>query len=529
MVPDEGRSRFGGASVRVAVAALGALAALAIGCGPSPAYDPEPRVPVAYEPVPLSSQELAAQNPTPPATTEVAPSSSDVAIGADDDAYADTDPSALTEFRPVLEDHGQWVDDSTYGTVWVPAEREVGSDFQPYVSAGHWTYSDTTNWVWVSDYSWGWAPFHYGRWVYLSGYGWSWIPGRRYAGAWVVWRTGPYGYDYIGWAPAPPDYYWYNGWAVGWSFGWYYPTYYYCPHRYMGAPVVGTYVVRGGTPAAAPIEARTQPYQPATPGVGGRVPAQPGVAGAGRVVASPSVAGAGHHAIATPGVGPKPADLGMATNKLPAPPADDKGLTRAMALGSPRTAASVGAAPPASFGSRAAAATRPRRIEPDAVAGAPRAGSPQEAPRPISPYVANRLAPAARAPQVSGVAPIPPRQSSALPEVRSAPHASTVTPPPLVSREPLVPRFDAPARSAPPPAVHSSPSYGSSFGSSSSPAWHSSPSVHASPSFHSAPSAPFHSSPSFTPHVSSPSHVAPSHHSSPSTSVGRSIGGRRGR
>ena len=96
-----------------------------------------------------------------------------IAIGVDETEYSDTDPSALTEFKPTLENHGAWVDDAADGTVWVPAKEEVGADFQPYVSAGHWTYSDETDYVWVSDYSWGWAPFHYGRWVYLPAQGWG--------------------------------------------------------------------------------------------------------------------------------------------------------------------------------------------------------------------------------------------------------------------------------------------------------------------------------------------------------------------
>ncbi len=90
-----------------------------------------------------------------------------------------------------------------YGLVWVPNPNAVGSDFEPYASAGHWTYDN--NWTWVSDYSWGWVPFHYGRWAQTQGEGWAWIPGRTYAGAWVDWRVGN---GYVGWAPARPDWAW---------------------------------------------------------------------------------------------------------------------------------------------------------------------------------------------------------------------------------------------------------------------------------------------------------------------------------
>ena len=131
----------------------------------------------------------------------------------DADGYVDTDPSALTDFREPLSPHGTWVEDSTYGTVWVPSAAVVGTDFAPYQTAGHWSMTEDDEWVWVSDYDWGHIPFHYGRWVWISGRGWSWIPGRVYAPSWVIWRVSDHGY--IGWAPMPPSYYWSGGSAVG--------------------------------------------------------------------------------------------------------------------------------------------------------------------------------------------------------------------------------------------------------------------------------------------------------------------------
>ncbi len=135
-------------------AALGLAALLAsasVGCG---AWEPEPEYP-QYQyaaPAPARSAELAAEDA---ARAKEEAEAREVVVGEDEtasaDEYTDTDPSALTEFKPVLENHGAWVDDSTYGTVWVPASTEVGTDFQPYVTAGHWTYSDSTDYVWVSD------------------------------------------------------------------------------------------------------------------------------------------------------------------------------------------------------------------------------------------------------------------------------------------------------------------------------------------------------------------------------------------
>jgi len=166
---------------------------------------------------------------------------------AQDDTYdydydVDTDPAAIDDFRDRLEPHGTWVDDPTYGTVWVPDVVEVGEDFQPYRTAGRWGVTDAGDWVWLSDYDWGYIPFHYGRWVWVPARGWAWVPGRVYAPAWVVWRTGYPGYSYIGWAPAPPTFVWFGGVAVG-----FYATvsvpWWYCPSAYFFTPGWGVYVV----------------------------------------------------------------------------------------------------------------------------------------------------------------------------------------------------------------------------------------------------------------------------------------------
>src|SRR5689334_10496074 len=62
-------------------------------------------------------------------------------------------------FYDELSPYGQWVDYPNHGYVWVP---RVDRGFRPYYTSGRWAYSDYGN-VWVSDYPWGWAPFHYGR------------------------------------------------------------------------------------------------------------------------------------------------------------------------------------------------------------------------------------------------------------------------------------------------------------------------------------------------------------------------------
>ena len=158
------------------------------------------------------------------------------------EAVADNDPSALTTFRPTLDPYGNWVSDPTYGTVWVPHAHVVGTGFAPYVSRGHWALTADDDWIWVSDYPFGWAVFHYGRWVWISGYGWSWVPGRTYANAWVVWRVPTAGYAYVGWAPMPPSWVWVDGVAVGL---WYAPpaAYVFCHSHFIFAHHVHHHIV----------------------------------------------------------------------------------------------------------------------------------------------------------------------------------------------------------------------------------------------------------------------------------------------
>lgn len=463
-------------------AAVTALLALgAVGCG---AYEPEPEVP-QYQyaepaPRPMTAEELQAWQAAHP---EEQGQGEEVALGEDvqADEYQDTDPSALTEFKPALDGHGKWVDDGTYGTVWVPDSAEVGTDFEPYVTAGHWTYADETDYVWVSDYSWGWAPFHYGRWVLLPAQGWVWIPGRRYAGAWVTWRTAP-GYDYVGWAPAPPDYYWYNGYAVGWSFGFYhhYDHYAYCHHDHFfhGSGFRG-HVVTG--PAAHVHYERTVEYAPPPQQ---RVAASPTVNGQGRVAARPTVARPG----------PRPDTLGMGKDTIVAPPASHGGLDRARTMATPSTAIAAGGRPPVHMTS-----TSPRA--PASVSSVP-SGGPSF--RPANPGLSRPSAggsPSASPPPSGGRMTSVPRDSF-RPSTPSPSGGQAVRPSSSPSFRPSAPSVSRPSVGAsPPPVSHSAPSFRPSTPSvrPSAPSM-SRPSV--------APSAPSRSTQSVrpsTPSVSRPS------------------------
>lgn len=190
----------------------------------------------------------------------------------------DTDPDAVVIFRDRLSPYGSWVDHPTYGTVWVPSSALVGSDFAPYVSSGRWELTEDGDWLWVSDYEWGYIPFHYGRWVWVSGVGWAWIPGRVYAPAWVVWRTGTYGY--IGWAPMPPAYYWVDGVAV--SF-WVVPpaAYVFCHGDHVFHHHVHRHIIHDRDEVHRAAKSTTA-YSPAKPRVkGSHKPAQPTLKEAG--------------------------------------------------------------------------------------------------------------------------------------------------------------------------------------------------------------------------------------------------------
>ena len=147
------------------------------------------------------------------------------------------DPSEVTfqNFYDDLSPYGQWIDDPNYGYAWLP---DVGPDFKPYATNGHWVYTDE-GWAWDSGYPWGWAAFHYGRWFFQDGYGWMWIPGNEWAPAWVSWRNSD---EYYGWAPMGPN----VSYGAAYGGGYAPPPHYWCfvPHQYIASPQVNNYYVR---------------------------------------------------------------------------------------------------------------------------------------------------------------------------------------------------------------------------------------------------------------------------------------------
>jgi hypothetical protein len=321
-------------AIRLAVV-VAAASPLIAGCAEDSfereaAYPPQPvgqTIPPSAPPEQVADTEPPAPPPPPPSPPP--PRRAPVTIGVDqapagsmpadeaggqDDGYADTDPSALQDFRGALSPYGSWVDDPTYGTVWVPSTSVVGNDFTPYVTDGRWAYDDQSDYTWVSDYDWGWAPFHYGRWVNIDGRGWGWIPGRRYAPAWVTWRVGAPGFGFVGWSPMVPTWGWRGGavMSFGFAVG---PRWNYCGtgDLFAGRGLAG-HILSG--PRVGEAEGGTRPWE----GEGGR------------------------HG------GPPPSRVGIPPEKVPHPAPNDPGIAHAKGFGHPSTSGPLGGHAPARLG-----------------------------------------------------------------------------------------------------------------------------------------------------------------------------------
>jgi hypothetical protein len=171
---------------------------------------------------------VAAQQAAPPvpAPEQPAPAPADVAPQVDPNAApapAPPQPAVTSSgFYDTLSPYGSWVNVEGYGLCWQPTVVVVNPTWRPYYDSGHWVYTDC-GWYWMSDYSWGWAPFHYGRWFQHYRIGWCWAPDYVWGPSWVSWR---YNNAYCGWAPLPPAAcyqpgfgFTYYGHHVGASFG----------------------------------------------------------------------------------------------------------------------------------------------------------------------------------------------------------------------------------------------------------------------------------------------------------------------
>ncbi len=86
-----------------------------------------------------------------------------------------------------LDANGNWYDVPDEGYVWSPYDAQgAGESWDPY-GYGYWTSYPGAGYVWVSGYSWGYAPFNCGNWSFYGGFGWGWSP-RGGCNPW--WRRG---------------------------------------------------------------------------------------------------------------------------------------------------------------------------------------------------------------------------------------------------------------------------------------------------------------------------------------------------
>jgi hypothetical protein len=132
-------------------------------------------------------------------------------LASADSQYVNPDIQGIGD----LNANGRWVDDGSYGNVWIPAT--VAADWAPYRD-GSWAWEDSYGWTWVAHESWGWAPYHYGRWYYSPSYHhWAWYPPARGRAlpAWSPALVGFVGFNIgavnvgigfgnIGWVPLAP-------------------------------------------------------------------------------------------------------------------------------------------------------------------------------------------------------------------------------------------------------------------------------------------------------------------------------------
>lgn len=119
--------------------------------------------------------------------------------GINQKVFAQDEDISLQTFYDELSPYGTWIQDPEYGYVWRPDVDQ--REFRPYYTNGRWVMTEYGN-TWVSEYDWGWAPFHYGRWVTDRYNQWLWIPDTTWGPAWVNWRSGAGQY---GWAPLGPS------------------------------------------------------------------------------------------------------------------------------------------------------------------------------------------------------------------------------------------------------------------------------------------------------------------------------------
>ena len=209
----------------------------------------------------------AAPGAAPAPETPPAPSPANAGMAGALDDVVDAPPAAAEEEAPPLQNpqdsyfydslapYGNWVQTGA-GWGWQPMAAAADSGWAPYRNHGCWMLTDD-GWYWASDYSWGWAPFHYGRWSHDGPFGWVWAPGNDWAPAWVAWRNTTDGF--AGWAALPPGVHFRSGMGLvagaglgGWkaSYGLSAASFTFVPQQHFLARNVGRFAVAAPRAAA---------------------------------------------------------------------------------------------------------------------------------------------------------------------------------------------------------------------------------------------------------------------------------------
>jgi hypothetical protein len=219
----------------------------------------EPPVNIADAPAPQQVEASGQSAPADPQTVAVSTANQPVYATNPPPSSQQAPQTTVTETRVVTKEYfheqlapyGAWVHVADYGWCWRPTVAVANVNWRPYYDNGRWIYSDQ-GWYWHSNYSWGWAPFHYGRWSRHASFGWVWAPDTVWGPSWVTWR---YSNNYCGWAPLPPAAYYrsgvgftYRGSRVSLSFGFGlgYDHYAFVSRRHFTNPRVGRHGIGRG-------------------------------------------------------------------------------------------------------------------------------------------------------------------------------------------------------------------------------------------------------------------------------------------
>ena len=110
-------------------------------------------------------------------------------------------PNSSTTLKPALTDagmqfgffysslapHGEWIEVESGTRVWRPFH--IPHQWRPYL-IGRWVWTDEYGWYWMSDESFGWITYHYGRWYYDDyGSGCLMMSGLQHGSSGVMMKT----------------------------------------------------------------------------------------------------------------------------------------------------------------------------------------------------------------------------------------------------------------------------------------------------------------------------------------------------